>query len=197
VALARDEGGVTTLSGYVVPQRGAARVAEAVQAFLFEQLPAYMVPPAVLELDALPLSPNGKIDRAALRAADARPRRPPPVEPRTELERQVRGVWVEVLQNNSIGVEDNFFEVGGSSLKAIQLLSRLRRAFGVELPLPVIFDKTTVAALAALIEEGRGQPDGDPELERQVREVEQLSDEQVRRLLLEYERGEQETPPGV
>jgi amino acid adenylation domain-containing protein len=197
VALARDEGGATTLSGYVVPQRGASRVAEAVQAFLFERLPAYMVPPTVLELEALPLSPNGKVDRAALRAADARPRRLPPVEPRTELERQVHAVWVEVLQNNSFGVEDSFFEVGGSSLKAIQLLSRLRRAFGVELPLPVIFDKTTVAALAAHIEEGGGRPDGDPELERQMREVEQLSDEQVRRLLLEYERGEQETPPGV
>ncbi len=200
VALAcAGEQGETTLVAYVVLDRGAGESVEALHAYLSERLPSYMIPSALRELDALPLSPNGKVNRVALQAAGGvAPRYLKELEePRTATEREVHAIWVGLLQNPSIGIKDGFFDVGGSSLKAIQLLSRLRKAFDVELPLAAIFDKTSIEALAAFIDESRGQPESDEELGRMLRELEQLSDEQVRQRLNDYRQDNQEPSPDV
>ncbi len=123
------------------------------RSFLKEKLPDYMVPSAFVMLDALPLTPNLKVDRKAL---------PTPnhirsvleeafVPPRTPVEEQLAKIWARVLGIEQVGIRDNFFELGGDSLLAAQLLSWLRETFQVELPLLSLFEAPTVAGLAQAI----------------------------------------------
>jgi amino acid adenylation domain-containing protein len=122
--------------------------------FLQEKLPEYMVPSLLVQLDALPLSPNGKIDRLALRLRnDRRPELKETYgEPRTQVEELLAEIWEEVLRIDAVGIHDNFFELGGHSLLAIQIISRVREAFDKDVPLSALFDAPTVAGLAATIE---------------------------------------------
>ncbi|ARU62803.1 hypothetical protein CBW65_18865 [Tumebacillus avium] len=132
----------------------AANLVPRYRSFLQEKLPEYMVPAAFVVLDHLPLTPNGKIDRKALPAPDSS-RRPDTgyVEPQSVLEETVIEVWQEILGVEKIGIHDNFFEIGGHSLKATQVIARLRDAFEIELPMQKIFDAQTAAELAQVIEE--------------------------------------------
>jgi amino acid adenylation domain-containing protein len=121
--------------------------------FLQEKLPAYMVPSIYLELDALPLSANGKVDRQALpnperREAEAQAY----VAPRTSTERRLAEFWRELLKLEEASADRSFFELGGDSLLATQLLSRVRREFQLELTLRILFAHPTIAELAAEIE---------------------------------------------
>ncbi|NER33981.1 MAG: amino acid adenylation domain-containing protein [Oscillatoria sp. SIO1A7] len=123
--------------------------------FLREKLPEYMVPSAFVVLDELPLSPSGKIDRRALPAPD-RSRPVLDVElvaPRTPTEEIIAGIWAEVLSLNELGVLDNFFMLGGDSIQATQVISRVRDAFGVELSLHRLFESPTVAELSETLSE--------------------------------------------
>jgi acyl carrier protein len=124
------------------------------QAALRGTLPAYMVPSVFVRLDALPLTRNGKVDRAAL---------PVPAEdntlrdglyraPRTPLEARVASMVAGLLGLERVGVDDDFFRLGGHSLLGAQLIARVRDDFGIDLPLRAAFDSPTVAALAAEIE---------------------------------------------
>jgi amino acid adenylation domain-containing protein/FkbM family methyltransferase len=156
--VARDGG----LVAYVVAE-GDWPGADALRAHLAGRLPDYMVPGAFVALEALPLSPNGKVDRRALPApvrdatedgADA--------APRTPAEEVLAGIWCEVLGVERIGAEENFFELGGHSLSATRVVSRARKAFGVELPLRALFEEQTVRALAARVDALRGSaPEAD------------------------------------
>jgi hypothetical protein len=112
-----------------------------------------MVPDAYVNLDALPLSPNGKVDRAALSAvSDARPTVDTVfVAPRTVLEHAIADIWLGVLQLDKVGVRDDFFDVGGQSLLATQVASLLRETFRVDMPLRSVFEAPTVADQAELI----------------------------------------------
>jgi acyl carrier protein len=114
-----------------------------------ERLPDYMVPSAVVVLEALPLTPNGKINRRALPAPDG-VRQPDEtyVQPRTDTERRIAAIWCEVLGVQTVGVEDNFFDLGGHSLLVVKLHGRLRAELGGELTVVDIFRFPTVAALA-------------------------------------------------
>jgi amino acid adenylation domain-containing protein len=132
--------------------------------FLRTELPDYMVPAAIVLLDELPLTPHGKVDRAALPEPETPGERREPgnaVPPRTPAEAAMAALWREVLGLDaidgisSIGVEDNFFELGGHSLLATQLMARVRDAFRIEVPLRVIFETPTVAGLAQWIEDAR------------------------------------------
>jgi amino acid adenylation domain-containing protein len=123
--------------------------------WLRDRLPAAMVPTAIVWLDALPLTSSGKLDRKAL---------PPPesvtsdyVPPRTAAERAVAAVWAELFGLRRVGASDDFFDLGGHSLLATRTLSRLRESFGVELPMRVVFERPTVAALGAAVDEARGR----------------------------------------
>ncbi|MEW5926813.1 MAG: amino acid adenylation domain-containing protein [Gemmatimonadota bacterium] len=151
VALAREDApGERRLVAYVVPE-GAAPDADALRAHLRERLPAYMLPAAFVVLDALPLTPSGKLDRRALPAPDfaAAERYAAPATP---VEEVLAGIWAEILRADRVGVRETFFELGGHSLLAIRVVSRVRDALGVELPLRALFEAPTVAELAARVE---------------------------------------------
>ncbi|HVR07263.1 MAG TPA: amino acid adenylation domain-containing protein [Thermoanaerobaculia bacterium] len=175
VVLARsDAAGSPRLAAYVVPADGVAAAetsAAKLAAALAASLPAYMVPADFVFLAALPLNANGKVDRRALPPPDAAAAKAATayLAPRSQAEEVLCGIWAEVLGLPRIGVHDNFFALGGHSLLAPRTVSRLRRSFGVEVPLRALFDRPTVAGLAALIEDARGRrPDGEPLLERRV-----------------------------
>ncbi|HEU4537949.1 MAG TPA: condensation domain-containing protein, partial [Polyangiaceae bacterium] len=154
--LARDEGpGGKRLVAYVVGAAGGPPSPEKLRDFLRDTLPEYMVPASFVALEALPLTPNGKVDRKALPAPSA-PVAAERAAPRTATEDILTGVWAEVLGLPQVGTRQNFFELGGHSLLATQVVSRVRRALGVELPLRAIFDHPTVAELARDVDRRRG-----------------------------------------
>ena len=119
--------------------------------FLKERLPEYMIPSAFVVLDALPLSPNGKVDRKALPAPDQDRRewQGAFVPPRTSTEQLLASIWAEVLGVTRVGVHDNFFDLGGHSLQAVQAAARASKALGRTVPVKALFLYPTVASLAA------------------------------------------------
>ncbi|MFI9585695.1 amino acid adenylation domain-containing protein [Streptomyces sp. NPDC052236] len=136
----------TRLVAYVVPEEPEGFDVAAVRDALRERLPGYMVPSAIMVLDELVLSPNGKVDRRALPAPDygggaSR-------NPRTPQEEVLCTLFAEVLGLATVGVDDGFFDLGGHSLLAAKLISRIRGVLGVELPLRTLFEVPTVAGLA-------------------------------------------------
>jgi acyl carrier protein len=154
---------------------------------LQERLPDYMVPSAFVMLDALPLNANGKVDRRALPAPD--PLRPELdesyVAPRGAVEEQVAAVWRQVLGVERVGVNDNFFDLGGHSLIATQVVSRLCDAFNLELPLRQLFESPTVAGLAAAVVRRQAEEVDDELLAQALGELAGLSEEEVRAMLEE------------
>jgi non-ribosomal peptide synthetase component E (peptide arylation enzyme) len=130
------------------------------------RLPHYMVPNAVVVMEALPLTPNGKIDRQAL-PAPAMARQDGEVgyrPPRTAVESALGSIWEEVLQRERVGRLDSFFEIGGHSLSATQVASRVRERLGVALPLREIFEAPTLAELAERVESLRWAAESRPVL---------------------------------
>jgi len=136
--------------------------------YLAARLPEYMVPAVFVWREQMPLTPNGKLDRRALlAAADAGfASRESYVGPRNPVEESLAGIWAEVLKRPRVGVYDDFFEVGGQSLMATQVVTRVREAFGVDLPVRTLFQKTTIAGFAESLEvmllHGRGLPQAPP-----------------------------------
>ena len=151
VVLAREPD--LNLIGYFVPKAASPIISE-LRNFLREKLPDYMVPPLLVELEILPLLPNGKIDRIALQSPDnmGPELKEAYVEARTQVEELLAQIWGEILMVRAMSIHDNFFELGGHSLLAIQIISRVREAFQKDVPLSALFDAPTVAGLAATIE---------------------------------------------
>ncbi|MFC9435892.1 non-ribosomal peptide synthase/polyketide synthase, partial [Nocardia sp. NPDC057030] len=147
VVVARETGGGKQLIGYVVADGSALDGAD-VRGFVSERLPDFMVPTVVLVIDAVPLTANGKLDHAALPepeiTSSARYR-----APRTTAERILTEVFAELLGRAAVGVDDSFFELGGDSIRSIQVVSRAR-ALGVEISPREVFEHKTAAALAAV-----------------------------------------------
>ncbi|MEH2123776.1 amino acid adenylation domain-containing protein [Nostoc sp.] len=123
--------------------------------FLKHQLPEYMVPSAIVILESLPLTPSGKVNRRALPKPDLQSGADKYVAPRTPIEEMLAQIWAQVLKVEQIGIHDNFFELGGHSLLATQVISRLRQAFGVELPLRCLFESPVLAQLSESVELAR------------------------------------------
>jgi acyl-CoA synthetase (AMP-forming)/AMP-acid ligase II/acyl carrier protein len=138
------------LVAYIVSRAGWTVSVDELRSFLKQKLPEYMVPSAFVELDALPISANGKLNRNALPApGQSRPEHQDNfVPPRTPTEALLAKTWAEVLNLEKVGIHDNFFEIGGNSLLAMQVISRLRDAFPIELLLSSVFENPTVGALA-------------------------------------------------
>jgi FkbM family methyltransferase len=176
-----DTAHLRALPEVIDPVLSASRL----RAFLQRQLPDYMIPSVFAFLDALPLTPNGKIDRRALPAPESsRPElQEATVAPWTALEETVAGIWADVLGLPHVGLDDNFFDLGGHSLKATQAISRLRGALQIDLPLRALFETPTVAGLAAVIAATQRRDAGQPDLSSTLRALEALSDEEAQRLL--------------
>jgi len=159
VVVREDVPGDRRLVAYLVPARTAPGNAPAaiepreLRRFLARALPHYMLPGALVSLPSLPLTGNGKIDRAALPIPDpASPVREHPMPPRTPLERRLAELWREVLQAEPAGVFADFFESGGHSLLVMQLISRIREAFRIQCDPRLIFNERTIEGMAAKIE---------------------------------------------
>jgi acyl-CoA synthetase (AMP-forming)/AMP-acid ligase II/acyl carrier protein len=143
--------GAYRLVAYIV---GEGCDANELRTHILRQLPEYMMPAAFVFLERLPLTPNGKVDRKRLPdAGDAFSMSERYRAPSTATEELLCGIWSEVLKVDRVGVDDSFFELGGHSLLAIQVRSRIHATFDVDLPLRVVFETTTVSALAERIED--------------------------------------------
>ncbi|MEV3967397.1 non-ribosomal peptide synthase/polyketide synthase [Streptomyces sp. NPDC050698] len=159
VVVVRDEEPARgRLIGYVTPADPARRPDPArLRAGLTAALPAHMVPSAVVVLDALPLTPQHKIDLRALPAPGGAPAEQH-VEPRTDDERTLAAIWADVLGVDTVGVTDDFFDLGGDSILAARTLTRIREAFGARLTLRDVFTARTVGALAPLTADPAAAP---------------------------------------
>jgi acyl carrier protein len=144
--VARDE----RLVAYLVPAQGSPSTAE-LRTFLERSLPDFMVPSAFVLLDRFPLSPNGKLDRAALPAPEFTAGGH--VAPRTETERVLADIWAEALDVPRVGVEDSFVALGGDSIRSLHVAARTKERFDVTLTPRDVLTKRTVSALADLVEE--------------------------------------------
>lgn len=157
VALAReDRPGDVRLVAYVVPTPGMSCSDEKLRTMLRGLLPEYMVPQHILVLDALPITLNGKVDRAALPKPELlAPSDQEYVAPRNDNEQLLANLWQEVLGIGRIGIHDDFFQLGGHSLLAAQVVSRLSRDRGIALPMRSIFEAPTIARIALLMADTR------------------------------------------
>jgi thioesterase domain-containing protein/acyl carrier protein len=143
----------------VVPS-AAPVAAEELRAFLATRLPSYMLPAAFVTLDALPLSPTGKLDRRALPAPELQQVERQLVQPRTTLELQLLQLWQRMLRTQAIGTTDNFFALGGHSLLAVRMMTEIAEEFGQALPLMTLFEGGTIQHLAAALSR---QPIAEPQ----------------------------------
>jgi amino acid adenylation domain-containing protein len=176
----------TVVSERVVSEQRDSAATE-LRDFLRGMLPDFMVPSAFVILDAMPMTVSGKIDRNSLPSlAEARsPFEKTYVPPRTPVEEMLATIWSEALEQERIGINDNFFEAGGHSLLATKVVSRIEKSFHVNLPLRALFEAPTIADLA--IEIGKRQleqEDGD-EIRQMMSQMEQLSDEEIQSMLVD------------
>ena len=161
LVLAReDRPGQKLLVAYVVPEAGQALEAEALRLHVKQRLPDFMVPSSIIVLEAFPLSPNGKINRAALPA-------PPDVQssravehvaPRNPIEQMLICLWSKILKVKHIGVGDNFFELGGHSILAVRIIVEIEKLYGKRLPLATLIQAPTIEKLAQIIQQKQWAP---------------------------------------
>ncbi|WP_098019825.1 non-ribosomal peptide synthetase/type I polyketide synthase [Streptomyces sp. b62] len=153
VTVRTDTGGDAALCAYCVPEAGAALDVRALRRHLARSLPSYMIPSHFTELPALPLTANGKVDTAALPAPRAEAGDRPYEEPVTLYEVSVARHWKTLLGCERVGLEDDFFELGGSSIKLIELLHHLRTEFGIGVPVSRLYQVTTLHGMAATVQD--------------------------------------------
>jgi amino acid adenylation domain-containing protein len=175
VVAREDAPGLKQLVAYVVPHFGHPLAIGELHDYLKTRLPGFMMPSAFVLLDKLPLTHNGKLDRRALPAPDQADLRSsqtiaPPGSP---IEKVLVDIWMQVLRIEAVGIHSNFFELGGHSLLVTQVASRISEAFHVDVPIIVMFEKPTIAELAAEVEK------------RILDRIEELTEEEAQRLLNE------------
>jgi acyl-coenzyme A synthetase/AMP-(fatty) acid ligase len=157
VVVAREDAGDKRLVAYVVGANGKAPDANELRAHLRTSLPEYMVPSAFVRLEGLPLTPNGKIDRKALPAPEGDAVVRGAYEaPRNPTEELVAGIWCEVLKVDKVGVNDNFFDLGGHSLLLLQLQQKLKAALDRDFSLISFFRHPTIRGFEAFLDEDSG-----------------------------------------
>ena len=181
VVVQENDSGDKQLVGYVVEERGSGPAADELRNVLRQKLPDYMIPGAIVIVDAFPLTPNGKLDRNALPRPDREGSASETYEPpRTPAEETMAKIWADVLKVERVGVHDNFFDLGGHSLLATKVISRVRATFHIDLPLRSLFQAPTVAGLVAIITEDQAKSLDDEALDRMLTELESLPAKQAR-----------------
>ncbi|ACC81022.1 non-ribosomal peptide synthetase [Nostoc punctiforme] len=186
VVIAReDEPGKKFLVAYLVAKDNSP-IPSNLRNFLNKKLPDYMIPAAFVFMEAFPLTPNGKINRRALPATDTDQRNIEVdfVFPCTPIEQELATIWTEVLKLKQVGIHDNFFELGGHSLLATQVISRLKEVFSLDFPLRYLFENSTIAELAQKVSDQQIEQAENDVLARILKEVDQLSDQEVTQELL-------------
>jgi amino acid adenylation domain-containing protein len=189
-----SDSGEKRLVAYFVPTKRPAITATQIRRGLARALPDYMIPSTFVSMDAFPQTPNGKTDRLQLAPP---PRERPEVDtpfapPRTLTDRVLAQIWAEVLDLEQVGINDNFFELGGNSLLATGITARVMKKFKVDLPIKVLFESPTVAAMAdAITQMGNIQ---NKELAKVLAELESLSDQEIRSRLIEENREKEDKP---
>jgi acyl-coenzyme A synthetase/AMP-(fatty) acid ligase/acyl carrier protein len=186
VTLRADSADQTQIVAYVVPVLGdrPPGVAELRQ-FLKSRVPHYMVPNAFGYLEALPLTPNGKLDFQALPTVEANHVSNESEAPReeSELERKIARVWEDVLHTSAVRVHDNFFDLGGQSLLAVRVISRLRDELQIDISLREFFENPTVRSLAASLNQALENPSKVPEMAQILSDLELLSDDEAEQIV--------------
>lgn len=149
----REDNGGNRLEGYIVPKRGSRPDTQALVRALRQRLPEHMVPAQLVEISELPLTPNGKVDRKALatlsRGDDGVSQ--PAKAPADETEQIMLSIWKQVFDVESLDAEDNFLGLGGDSLSALRVLTRVLERLDVELPVSALFDNPTVTTLSRVV----------------------------------------------
>ncbi|GCE07389.1 non-ribosomal peptide synthetase [Dictyobacter aurantiacus] len=176
VLLREDRPAEKQLVAYLVPTGPSERPAAGeLRAYLQTWLPAYMLPGAYVWLERLPLTPNGKLDQRALPPPERQGGESTYLAPRTPVEEQLAALWAALFKLERVGITDNFFELGGHSILAIRLIGQVQAAFGVQVPLSVLFEQPTVMGMALAIVQQQMEQNDDDELERLLAEVEGLA----------------------
>ncbi|AVH66608.1 non-ribosomal peptide synthetase [Nostoc sp. 'Peltigera membranacea cyanobiont' N6] len=185
VIVREDEPGNKYLVAYIVTNDNQP-TPSTLRNFLKKKLPDYMIPAAFVFIEALPLMPNGKINRRALPAADNFQRNLEVdfIPPHTPTEQELAKIWVEVLKVKEVGIHDNFFELGGHSLLATQVISRLREAFSLDFPLRYLFENPTIAELSQKVIAQQIEQAENDELANILAEVDRLSEQELTQQLL-------------
>jgi amino acid adenylation domain-containing protein len=186
VVVARDDGsGGKRLVAYIVTKEKPGPAVSQLQNFLRDTLPDYLIPSLFVEMDELPLTPSGKLDRRSLPEPDGARRNQAAefIAPRNAAEEVVAGIWAGVLRLERVGVHDKFFELGGHSLLATQVISRVRDAFQTELPLRSLFEKPTVEGVVNALVEAWGNAEIVEEIAETWKQVQQLSQGEVQEML--------------
>lgn len=161
VSAREDNPGDKRLIAYVVPHPNSTADDNEWRHLLRTKLPEYMVPSAFIKLDALPLSPNGKVDRRALPAPEIAVRRMEDafVAPRDRFELALAEIWEAILRVSPIGMTDNFFDLGGHSLLAVRLFAEIEKIYSKKFPLRILFEAATIEQFAQLLQHEGWQPD--------------------------------------
>jgi amino acid adenylation domain-containing protein/thioester reductase-like protein len=167
VIVREDVPGDKRVVAYVVPAHDAECTVDGLSGFLRSKLPDYMVPSAIVLLEALPLTPNSKVDRRALPAPSRvkQENQRPFVAPRTPLEMQLAALWANLFGMERVGIDEDFFALGGHSLLAIRLMANIKALFGIDLPLRELFASPTIAGCAQAIEARQQVSAGDEALQ--------------------------------
>jgi acyl carrier protein len=180
-----DETGHKRLVAYVTPKAKDFPTVSELRHFLQQKLPDYMIPSAFVFLEALPLNPNGKVDRRALPAPDStRPNLNQDfTPPENDVEKVLAGIWEEVLDLKQVGLFDNFFELGGHSLLATQIISRINALFEIDTPLRTLFEAPTITELAKALLEPADSRQHIEQTAQLILELSELSDEEINVML--------------
>jgi amino acid adenylation domain-containing protein len=185
VEAGKDKFDENRLIAYIVCRQDQAVTVPDIRRFLKARLPDYMLPSTFMFLDAIPLTSNGKVDRRFLPdPGKARPElNTPYIAPTTPMETEIGRIWADILCLDRIGIHDNFIDLGGHSLAATRVVSRVLKKFHLEISLQCLFQSPTVAEMAAVITESQAKKLGEEDINAILTQLESLSDEDAKRLL--------------
>ena len=180
VVVREEEGEGSVMVAYVVAETERRIEIGEVRRKLKERLPEYMIPGRYVKVERLPVTSSGKVDRRALPEPEwgAEESRAEYEEARGEVEREIAGMWAEVLRKERVGIHDNFFDLGGHSLHMLRIHSKLRKQFGRDIPIVELFRHSTVSTLARFISEGEAEPPASDQTSKRAANRQQMMNQQ-------------------